>query len=167
MNRLYFLFLFTLISCSNPNQIGVVKNSDDLSLKLTTFINQYVDESYESLDSIFSDSIHINLNNRTYNSISKLESGLKLYHNVYSDILIDSQSLCTFYLDDGSIKTFQKVNFITKNKITQNIGSIRAFFEYKWSDSNVVELSVVFDSETINKEEKLYKNSLKNLPIGN
>ena len=167
MNRLYFLFLFTLISCSNPNQIGVVKNSDDLSLKLTTFINQYVDESYESLDSIFSDSIHINLNNRTYNSISKLESGLKLYHNVYSDILIDSQSLCTFYLDDGSIKTFQKVNFITKNKITQNIGSIRAFFEYKWSDSNVVELSVVFDSETINKEVKLYKNSLKNLPIGN
>jgi len=167
MNRLYFLFLFTLISCSNPNQIGVVKNSDDLSLKLTTFINQYVDESYESLDSIFSDSIHINLNNRTYNSISKLESGLKLYHNVYSDILIDSQSLCTFYLDDGSIKTFQKVNFITKNKITQNIGSIRAFFEYKWSDSNVVELSVVFDSETINKEVKFYKNSLKNLPIGN
>ena len=167
MNRLYFLFLFTLISCSNPNQIGVVKNSDDLSLKLTTFINQYVDESYESLDSIFSDSIHISLNNRTYNSISKLESGLKLYHNVYSDILIDSQSLCTFYLDDGSIKTFQKVNFITKNKITQNVGSIRAFFEYKWSDSNVVELSVVFDSETINKEVKLYKNSLKNLPIGN
>ena len=84
-----------------------------------------------------------------------------------SDILIDSQSLCTFYLDDGSIKTFQKVNFITKNKITQNIGSIRAFFEYKWSDSNVVELSVVFDSETINKEVKFYKNSLKNLPIGN
>ena len=81
MNRLYFLFLLTLISCSNPNQMGVVKNSDDLSLKLTTFINQYVDESYESLDSIFSDSIHINLNNRTYNSISKLESGLKLYHN--------------------------------------------------------------------------------------
>ena len=159
--------MFLLISCSNPNQIGVVKNSDDLSLKLTTFINQYVDESYESLDSIFSDSIHINLNNRTYNSISKLESGLKLYHNVYSDILIDSQSLCTFYLDDGSIKTFQKVNFITKNKITQNVGSIRAFFEYKWSDSNVVELSVVFDSETINKEVKLYKNSLKNLPIGN
>jgi hypothetical protein len=167
MNRLYFLFLFTLISCSNPNQIGVVKNSDDLSLKLTTFINQYVDESYESLDSIFSDSIHINLNNRTYNSISKLESGLKLYHNVYSDILIDSQSLCTFYLDDGSIKTFQKVNFITKNKINQNIGSIRAFFEYKWSDGYVVELSVVFDSETINKEVKFYKNSLKNLPIGN
>jgi hypothetical protein len=90
-----------------------------------------------------------------------------LYHKIYSEILIDSQFLCTFYLDDGSIKTFQKVNFITKNKITQNVGSIRAFFEYKWSDSNVVELSVVFDSETINKEVKLYKNSLKNLPIGN
>ena len=167
MNRLYFLFLFTLISCSNPNQIGVVKNSDDLSLKLTTFINQYVDESYESLDSIFSDSIHINLNNRTYNSISKLESGLKLYHNVYSDILIDSQSLCTFYLDDGSIKTFQKVNFITKNKITQKVGSIRALFEYEWSNGYVVEMSVIFDSETLTKEVNLFKNSLKNQLIGN
>ena len=167
MNRLYFLFLLTLISCSNPNQMGVVKNSDDLSLKLTTFINQYVDESYESLDSIFSDSIHINLNNRTYNSISKLESGLKLYHNVYSDILIDSQFLCTFYLDDGSIKTLQKVNFITKNKINQNVGSIRAFFEYLWLDGHVVELSVVFDSETLTKEVNLFKSSLKNQPIGN
>ncbi len=167
MNRLYFLFLLTLISCSNPNQMGVVKNSDDLSLKLTTFINQYVDESYESLDSIFSDSIHINLNNRTYNSISKLESGLKLYHNLYSDILIDSQFLCTFYLDDGSIKTFQKVNFITKNKITQNVGSIRAFFEYVWLDGYVVELNVVFDSETLTKEVKFFKSSLKNQPIGN
>ena len=167
MNRLYFLFLFTLISCSNPNQIGVVKNSDDLSLKLTTFINQYVDESYESLDSIFSDSIHLNLNNRLYKSISKLESGLKLYHNVYSDILIDSQSLCTFYLDDGSIKTFQKVNFITKNKINQNVGSVRAFFEYVWSNGYVVELSVVFDSETFDKDVNLFKNSLKNQPIGN
>jgi len=147
--------------------MGVVKNSDDLSLKLTTFINQYVDESYESLDSIFSDSIHINLNNRTYNSISKLESGLKLYHNVYSDILIDSQFLCTFYLDDGSIKTFQKVNFITKNKITQNVGSIRAFFEYVWLDGYVVELNVVFDSETLTKEVKFFKSSLKNQPIGN
>ena len=167
MNRLYFLFLLTLISCSNPNQMGVVKNSDDLSLKLTTFINQYVDESYESLDSIFSDSIHINLNNRTYNSISKLESGLKLYHNVYSDILIDSQFLCTFYLDDGSIKTLQKVNFITKNKINQNVGSIRAFFEYIWLDGHVVELIVVFDSETLTKEVNLFKSSLKNQPIGN
>ena len=167
MNRLYFLFLLTLISCSNPNQMGVVKNSDDLSLKLTTFINQYVDESYESLDSIFSDSIHINLNNRTYNSISKLESGLKLYHNLYSDILIDSQFLCTFYLDDGSIKTFQKVNFITKNKINQNVGSIRAFFEYVWLDGYVVELNVVFDSETLTKEVKFFKSSLKNQPIGN
>jgi len=147
--------------------MGVVKNSDDLSLKLTTFINQYVDESYESLDSIFSDSIHINLNNRTYNSISKLESGLKLYHNLYSDILIDSQFLCTFYLDDGSIKTFQKVNFITKNKITQNVGSIRAFFEYVWLDGYVVELNVVFDSETLTKEVKFFKSSLKNQPIGN
>ena len=48
MNRLYFIItILLLISCSNPNQMGVVKNSDDLSLKLTTFINQYVDESYE------------------------------------------------------------------------------------------------------------------------
>jgi len=167
MNRLYFLFLFLLISCSNPNQVGVVKNSDDLSLKMVTFINEYVDKNYKTLDSIFSDSVHLNLNNRVYKGILKLEDGLELYHKIYSEILIDSQFLCTFYLDDGSIKTFQKVNFITKNKITQNVGSIRAFFEYKWSDSNVVELSVVFDSETINKEVKLYKNSLKNLPIGN
>ena len=167
MNRLYFLFLFLLISCSNPNQVGVVKNSDDLSLKLVTFINEYVDKNYKTIDNIFSDSVHLNLNNRVYKGILKLEDGLELYHKIYSEILIDSQFLCTFYLDDGSIKTFQKVNFITKNKITQNVGSIRAFFEYKWSDSNVVELSVVFDSETINKEVKLYKNSLKNLPIGN
>ena len=167
MNRLYFLFLFLIISCSNPNQVGVVKNSDDLSLKLVTFINEYVDKNYKTIDNIFSDSVHLNLNNRVYKGILKLEDGLELYHKIYSEILIDSQFLCTFYLDDGSIKTFQKVNFITKNKITQNVGSIRAFFEYKWSDSNVVELSVVFDSETINKEVKLYKNSLKNLPIGN
>ena len=60
------------------------------------------------------------------------------------------------------LKTFQKVNFITKNKITRNVSSIRSFFEYKWSDGYVVELNVVFDSETLNKEEKLYKNSLKN-----
>jgi len=167
MNRLYFLFLLTLISCSNPNQAGVVKNSDDLSLKLTTFINQYVDESYESLDSIFSDSIHLNLNNRQYKNIKKLKDGLSLYHKVYSEILIDSQFLCTFYLHDGHIKTFQKVNFITKNKITQNVGSIRAFFEYVWLDGYVVELNVVFDSETLNKEVKFFKSSLKNQPIGN
>ena len=167
MNRLYLLLLFILISCSNPNQIGVVKNSDDLSLKLVTFINQYIDENYENLGSIFSDTIHLNLNNRLYKNITKLESGLKLYHKIYSEILIDSQFLCTFYLDDGSIKTFQKVNFITKNKITQNVGSIRAFFEYIWLDGYVVELSVVFDSETLNKEVKLFKSSLKNQPIGN
>ena len=84
-----------------------------------------------------------------------------------SDILIDSQSLCTFYLDDGSIKTFQKVNFITKNKITQKVGSIRALFEYVWSNSYVVEMSVIFDSETLTKEVNLFKNSLKNQLIGN
>ncbi len=167
MNRLYILFLFTLISCSNPNQVGVVKNSDDLSLKLVTFINQYIDKNYENLDSVFSDSIHLNLNNRLYKSISKLESGLKLYHNVYTEILIDSQFSHTFYLDDGSIKTFQKVNFITKNKINQNVGSVRAFFEYVWSNGYVVELSVVFDSETFDKDVNLFKNSLKNQPIGN
>lgn len=167
MNRLYLLLLFILISCSNPNQIGVVKNSDDLSLKLVTFINQYIDENYENLDSIFSDTIHLNLNNRLYKNITKLESGLKLYHKIYSEILIDSQFLCTFYLDDGRIRTFQKVNFITKNKVTQNVGSIRAFFEYIWLDGYVVELSVVFDSETLNKEVKLFKSSLKNQPIGN
>lgn len=167
MNRLYFLFLFLLISCSNPNQVGVVKNSDDLSLKITTFINQYVNKNYENLDSIFSDSIQLNLNNRHYKNISKLKSGLKLYHKIYSEIFIDSQFLCTFYLDDGSIKTFQKVNFITKNKITQNVGSIRALFEYVWSNGYVVELSVVFDSETFNKELNLFKNSLINQSIGN
>ena len=92
---------------------------------------------------------------------------LKLYHKIYSEILIDSQFLCTFYLDDGSIKTLQKVNFITKNKINQNVGSIRAFFEYIWLDGHVVELSVVFDSETLTKEVNLFKSSLKNQPIGN
>ena len=58
--------MFLLISCSNPNQVGVVKNSDDLSLKLVTFINEYVDKNYKTLDSIFSDSVHLNLNNRVY-----------------------------------------------------------------------------------------------------
>ena len=120
MNRLYFLFLFTLISCSNPNQIGVVKNSDDLSLKLTTFINQYVDESYESLDSIFSDSIHISLNNRTYNSISKLESGLKLYHNVYSDILIDNGKIIAIGQNLETPKSFSIIDASDKH-ITSGI----------------------------------------------
>jgi hypothetical protein len=145
----------------------VVKNSDDLSLKLVTFINEYVDKNYKTLDSIFSDSVHLNLNNRVYKGILKLEDGLELYHKIYSEIFIDSQFLCTFYLDDGSIKTFQKVNFITKNKITQNVGSIRALFEYVWSNGYVVELSVVFDSETFNKELNLFKNSLINQSIGN
>ena len=94
-----------------------MKNSDNRSLKLVTFINEYVDENYKTLDSIFSDSVHLNLNNRLYKGILKLEDGLELYHQIYSEISIDSQFLCTFYLDDGSIKTFQKVNFITKNKL--------------------------------------------------
>ena len=65
----------------------------------------------------------------------------------------------TYYFDDNRIITYQKVDFLIRSKHQKSVDNLRSIFEYVWSSNKVVELNVVFESDTFYNEIMFYNNN--------
>lgn len=161
MNKLYIIIFLFICSCSHSSQIGTVRDSDSLSLVLNKFIEQSLEKNYKNIDDIFSKSLVLNVNDENFSGSSSINTFLNFSHNIYSDIFLEKTSTKTYYFYDNRTITYQKLDFLIKSKNQKSIDKIHSFFEYVWSNNKVVELNVVFESETLYNEVMSYNNNIK------
>jgi hypothetical protein len=163
MNKLYIIIFLFICSCSHSNQIGAVRDSDSLSLGLNKFIEQSLEKNYKNIDDIFSKSLVLNINDEKFSGSSSINTFLDFSHNIYSDIFLEKISTKTYYFDDNRIITYQKVDFLIRSKHQKSVDNLRSIFEYVWSNNKVVELNVVFESDSFYNEIMFYNNNNNNV----
>ena len=160
MYKLWLLLLLVIFSCTNANQVGIVKNTDKYSLKSEKLANIYFNNSYDDIDEFLSDSVTLKLNNTVYVGLKEVKKTLKFHHPVFSSTNIKKIETATFFLNDGSIRTEQFVDLMIKTSLSYNNMYIRFVNQYKWQDNKVVEVNSIFDASSYLQEVNNYYNSL-------
>ena len=160
MYKLSLLFLLVISSCTNPNQVGIVKNTDMYSLKAEKLANMYFNNSYDGNYEFLSDSITLKLNNTVYVGLNEVIKRINFHHMVFSNMKIIKMETATFFLNDGSILTQQFVDLTIQSSLNYNNLFIRSLRQYKWQDNKVIEMSSIFDDSSFAQEINNYHNSL-------
>lgn len=160
MYKLSLLFLLVISSCTNPNQVGIVKNTDMYSLKAEKLANMYFNNSYDVNYEFLSDSITLKLNNTVYVGLNEVIKRINFHHMVFSNMKIIKMETATFFLNDGSILTEQFVDLTIQSSLNYNNLFIRSVRQYKWQDNKVIEMSSIFDASSFAQEINNYHNSL-------
>ena len=160
MYKLSLLFLLVISSCTNPNQVGIVKNTDMYSLKAEKLANMYFNNFYDGNYEFLSDSITLKLNNTVYVGLNEVIKRINFHHMVFSNMKIIKMETATFFLNDGSILTEQFVDLTIQSSLNYNNLFIRSVRQYKWQDNKVIEMSSIFDASSFAQEINNYHNSL-------
>lgn len=147
-----------LFSCSNKNNIGIVKNSDKYSLKSIKFINKCMNNDFEGMDEFLAESITFKINSTVYAGLKDVLKKLNLNSKVFSKVSIDNLETSTFFYKDGNFLTTQYLNYTYQSKLSYSNIYIRSVLTYKWFNNKIIEVNFIFDSTSINNEIANYQN---------
>lgn len=158
MHKLYIFIFLVLFSCSNKNNIGIVKNSDKYSLKSIKFINKCMNNDFEGMDEFLAESITFKINSTVYAGLKDVLKKLNLNSKVFSKVSIDNLETSTFFYKDGNFLTTQYLNYTYQSKLSYSNFYIRSVLTYKWFNNKIIEVNFIFDSTSINNEIANYQN---------
>jgi len=158
MHKLYIFIFLVLFSCSNKNNIGIVKNSDKYSLKSIKFINKCMNNDFEVMDEFLAESITFKINSTVYAGLKDVLKKLNLNSKVFSKVSIDNLETSTFFYKDGNFLTTQYLNYTYQSKLSYSNIYIRSVLTYKWFNNKIIEVNFIFDSTSINNEIANYQN---------
>lgn len=158
MHKLYIFIFLVLFSCSNKNNIGIVKNSDKYSLKSIKFINKCMNNDFEGMDEFLAESITFKINSTVYAGLKDVLKKLNLNSKVFSKVSIDNLETSTFFYKDGNFLTTQYLNYTYQSKLSYSNIYIRSVLTYKWFNNKIIEVNFIFDSTSINNEIANYQN---------
>jgi hypothetical protein len=158
MHKLYIFIFFIFFSCNDKNNIGIVENSDEYSLKSIKFIKKFIRNDYEGVDEFLSESITLKINDTVYTGLKDIFKMLNLNSKVFSKVSIDNIEASTFFYKDGNLLTSQYLDYTYQSSLSYSSYYIRSVLTYKWFNNKIIEVNCIFDATSINNEIANYQN---------
>jgi len=158
MHKLYIFIFFVFFSCNDKNNIGIVKNSDEYSLKSIRFINNFIRNDHEGIDEFLSESTTLKINDSVYTGLKDIFKIMNLKSKVFSKVSIDHIETSTFFYKDGNLLTTQYLNYTYQSKLSYSNYYIRSVLTYKWFNNKIIEVNYIFDAISIHNEITNYQN---------
>jgi hypothetical protein len=158
MHKLYIFIFFVFFSCNDKNNIGIVKSSDEYSLKSIRFVNKFIRNDHEGIDEFLSESTTLKINDTVYTGLKDIFKMLNLNSKVFSKVSIHNIEASTFFYKDGNLLTSQYLDYTYQSSLSYSNYYIRSVLTYKWFNNKIIEVNCIFDATSINNEIANYQN---------